>query len=237
MIFSIVHATQLFCPKYISTNATAKEGELCGSVAVGELHYGECEQGLICEPLRFGLDSVCVKYTEPKRLHGEKCTNNDGCWSDKCSNGHCEGHKKDEQCTSRNQCAAELYCDKKCEPAAEDGKPCNQTITCKSNAFCHIPRGKAEGKCYTYASRDVDHEGPVPAACKTYHTDKNGTCVKGYYLTSGKTHCGDYCSYGYNDKEVKTTCTCGRGKEINLCPLGVANLNLEAVILRLMSSL
>ena len=236
MIFSTVYAADLFCSNYTFKNITAKENERCGYVEVGELHFNECEKGLICEPLRFGLESVCVKDTR-KRLHGENCTKNEECESNNCPKEVCVGFNEGAKCTNTVQCAAELYCNETCKPAVENGEICNTTIRCKSNAFCHIPQGKVNGICYTYASIDEGKEAPAPAACKTYHTAKNGTCMKGYMLPSRRTVCNGHCTYGYNGTKVKASCTCGRKNDAKLCPLGVADLKLDAVILRLMSSL
>lgn len=242
MIFSIVSATEIYCPKYTNLNGTAKENEKCGLIDVGVLEYRKCEEGFVCQPLHFGIESVCLKDTG-KRVAGENCTKNDECESGSCSDKVCKGFEADKNCNSTAQCAQELYCNVTCK---KPGDKCGNFAKCASNQFCYIPQeedpDRDNGTCYTYASKDKGDNVPAAAACKSYYTNENGTCIDGPTLTSkdDKTKYPDdgLCHYKYNGIEIKTPRTCGRGKEGKAyCPLGVGDLDLEPVMFGLISSL
>lgn len=238
LILFAVYAADHNCPVYNFVNQIAKENEVCAYEDAGYLDFRNCTEGLICEPIRFGIESVCVKASQ-KVVAGEKCEKADDCYSKNCTEKHCVGITVGHACESTAECDKELYCRK--EGGSLKGKctqttdTCNATIPCATNKFCYHPLGEEQGKCIVYASKEEKTIASAgSAACKTYFTNESNHCVEGPKLKeAGKHACPEdgECVYIFQDKNIKVPCKCGRtNNTAAYCPPGIGDLDLESVI-------
>jgi len=248
-VICAAYAHNLTCLVYNCSEKTVRENEVCAIQGVDDLVLNKCDEGLICQPIEFGSFSVCVKKVIPDKsiLPGEMCTEDKQCIVGICKgvekNRICEGTLKGNKCNFTSECDKGLHCKgDNCEKTMEKGEECNKNDNiCSVNLICD----RLNYTCIEYGSIDVNEPAPFPAACKTYHQDENGKCIRAPKLaTPGKFNCPSTdsefkkCEYLRDEEPVKTPCGCAKvDTEPNTnrkrCLPGKGDIDVNIVILML----